>query len=394
MTADASAVVEALRQRSKRLSAQPPPPQRPASPPPDYLAPFLPPSQSATASLPLSASLLFSPAPSHLLTSSYLQQRQRHYSSAAWASLLSSLSSSSTLYVGNLSFTTREETVYDVFSHCGRVAALYMGLNAQSHRPCGFCFVRFAHEHAARRAKWWLHGARLDGRVCGVDFDQAFRAGRQWGRGKTGGQIRDDHRSSYDEGRGGWGTRERLKKQQEAMQSSQVSQFKPIRGGVEGEGREGGEEEEEGEGRAAVKREGRTYADANARRKAATFAALTHAAAAQAEDGREEEEAPSVKRQRVKGQATEAGSTEAMDDGANTENDAGEEYEGGHQGNGEEGWMAGSEQREAMGDEGFASHGEAPRDGEANREEGEEEEVEHGFAAPAADDDTADPEWS
>ena len=386
MTTEATtAVVEALLRRKKRQSARPPPPRRPSSPPPDYLAPFLPPSQSATASLPLSASLLFSPSPSHLLTSSYLQQRQRHYSAPAWASLLSSLSTSSTLYIGNLSFTTREETVYDVFSQCGRIQALYMGLNAQSHVPCGFCFIRFAHEAAARRAKWMIGGMRVDGRVCGVDFDQAFREGRQWGRGKTGGQIRDDHRSSYDEGRGGWGTRERLKQMAQSMQDSQVSEFKSIKGAEE----EGKAAEEEVASAPAVKREGRTYADANARRKAATFAALTQSTAVKQEEGREDEreEEPARKRVKVEGETADVGDAE-MADQVGEEYHAADVYRREDEEGRENGWTDDFERR----DEDSASHEGSGREGEAGQAEEEDEEVEHGFAA--VDEDTADPTWS
>ena len=264
----------ALIERGRALRSPPKPP--PASPPPDYLAPFLPPSQSALAPPSLSASLLFSPSPSHLLTSSYLQQRRRHYSPSAWSSLLSSLSTTTTLYLGNLSFTTREETVHHFFSSAGPIHSLYMGLNAHTHHPCGFCFIRFRTAEGARRARWTLSGMKVDGRVCGVDFDQEFRAGRQWGRGKTGGQIRDDHRSSYDEGRGGWGLREKLKQQQRRMQDEQVTQFKPIREGEEE--KTGGEEEaDSGSGQVQLKREKGSYKEAHALRKAGA-AAITASA--------------------------------------------------------------------------------------------------------------------
>ena len=269
----------ALLERGRALRSPRPP--LPPSPPPDYLAPFLPPSQSALASLSLSASLLFSPSPSHLLTSSYLQQRRRHYSPSAWSSLLSSLSSTTTLYVGNLAFTTREETVHHLFSLCGRIQSLYMGLNAQTHVPCGFCFIRFHTAEAAQRARWMINGMKVDGRVCGVDFDQEFREGRQWGRGKTGGQIRDDHRSSYDEGRGGWGTRERLKQQMRRMQEQQVTQFESI---SEGGKKATDEEDDSGGGGGAQlqqqKREKGSYKQANAMRKAVAGTTTVGAAVA------------------------------------------------------------------------------------------------------------------
>lgn len=38
-----------------------------------------------------------------------------------------------------------------------------------------------------------------------VDWDAGFIEGRQYGRGKTGGQVRDEYRTDYDAGRGGYG---------------------------------------------------------------------------------------------------------------------------------------------------------------------------------------------
>ena len=37
--------------------------------------------------------------------------------------------------------------------------------------------------------------------------DIVFLEGRQYGRGKTGGQVRDEYRTDYDPGRGGYGKR-------------------------------------------------------------------------------------------------------------------------------------------------------------------------------------------
>jgi nuclear cap-binding protein subunit 2 len=45
----------------------------------------------------------------------------------------------------------------------------------------------------------------LDERVIRADLDPGFEEGRQYGRGKSGGQVRDELRTEYDVGRGGWG---------------------------------------------------------------------------------------------------------------------------------------------------------------------------------------------
>jgi nuclear cap-binding protein subunit 2 len=51
------------------------------------------------------------------------------------------LKASSTLYVGNLSFYTTETQIYELFSRCGDIKRIIMGLNKNTKTPCGFCFV-------------------------------------------------------------------------------------------------------------------------------------------------------------------------------------------------------------------------------------------------------------
>lgn len=51
------------------------------------------------------------------------------------------LKTSSTLYVGNLSYFTTEEQIYELFSKCGDLKRIVMGLDKYKKTPCGFCFV-------------------------------------------------------------------------------------------------------------------------------------------------------------------------------------------------------------------------------------------------------------
>lgn len=51
----------------------------------------------------------------------------------------------------------------------------------------------------------YVSGTKLDERIIRCDLDLGYREGRQFGRGKSGGQVRDEHRQDYDPGRGGWG---------------------------------------------------------------------------------------------------------------------------------------------------------------------------------------------
>lgn len=51
----------------------------------------------------------------------------------------------------------------------------------------------------------YIGGTKLDERIIRTDLDPGFEEGRQYGRGKSGGQVRDEYREDYDEGRGGLG---------------------------------------------------------------------------------------------------------------------------------------------------------------------------------------------
>ena len=53
------------------------------------------------------------------------------------------LETSCTLYVGNLSFYTTEEQIYELFSRGGDLKRIVMGLDKVKKTPCGFCFVEY-----------------------------------------------------------------------------------------------------------------------------------------------------------------------------------------------------------------------------------------------------------
>ncbi|XP_059486592.1 nuclear cap-binding protein subunit 2 [Neocloeon triangulifer] len=110
-----------------------------------------------------------------------------------------------TMYVGNLSFYTTEEQIYELFSKCGDVKRVVMGLDKYKKTPCGFCFIEYYQRADAEACMRYINGTRLDDRIIRTDWDAGFSEGRQYGRGKTGGQVRDEYRTDYDSGRGGFG---------------------------------------------------------------------------------------------------------------------------------------------------------------------------------------------
>ncbi|MED6108638.1 Nuclear cap-binding protein subunit 2 [Stylosanthes scabra] len=115
------------------------------------------------------------------------------------------LQTSTTVYVGNMSFYTTEEQVYELFSRAGEIKKIIMGLDKNSKTPCGFCFVLYYSREDTEDACKYISGTILDDRPIRVDFDWGFQDGRQWGRGRSGGQVRDEYRTDYDPGRGGYG---------------------------------------------------------------------------------------------------------------------------------------------------------------------------------------------
>ncbi|KAK6241723.1 hypothetical protein SCA6_007112 [Theobroma cacao] len=99
------------------------------------------------------------------------------------------LLNSTTVYIGNMSFYTTEEQVYELFSRAGEIKKIIMGLDKNSKTPCGFCFVLYYSREDTEDAVKYISGTILDDRPIRVDFDWGFVEGRQWGRGRSGGQV-------------------------------------------------------------------------------------------------------------------------------------------------------------------------------------------------------------
>ncbi|CAJ0921666.1 6900_t:CDS:2 [Entrophospora sp. SA101] len=135
------------------------------------------------------------------------------------------LANSTTLYVGNLSFYTTEEQIYELFSKAGEIKRIIMGLDKFQKTPCGFCFVEYYSHKDALDCMKYINSTKLDERIIRTDLDPGYKDGRQFGRGRSGGQVRDEYRQDYDTGRGGWGhfrakqEAERAKRQKEEYEA-------------------------------------------------------------------------------------------------------------------------------------------------------------------------------
>lgn len=105
------------------------------------------------------------------------------------------ISMTRSLYIGNLSFYTSENSLLELLGQCGLVKNLIMGTNRNNKKGIGFCLVDFQTRDSAAYAKDIFDGQIIDGRKVAVDWDLGFRPGRQFGRGKTTGcQVRDEIR--------------------------------------------------------------------------------------------------------------------------------------------------------------------------------------------------------
>lgn len=68
------------------------------------------------------------------------QYRDQHYKGSK-KEQEKALLTTTTLYVGNLSYYTTEEQIYELFGKCGDIKKVVMGLDKYKKTPCGFCFV-------------------------------------------------------------------------------------------------------------------------------------------------------------------------------------------------------------------------------------------------------------
>ena len=87
------------------------------------------------------------------------------------------------LYVGNLSYSTSDETLRATFGTYGEVVSVNLITDRESGRPKGFGFVEMSSPEEAQAAKEALDGTELEGRTLRVDVakEQAPRAPRSGG---------------------------------------------------------------------------------------------------------------------------------------------------------------------------------------------------------------------
>ena len=86
------------------------------------------------------------------------------------------------LYVGNLSYSTTQESLESAFSEHGRVEEVAIVMDRETGRPRGFAFVTMNNDSEARAAIEGVNGREIDGRTVTVN-EARPKAERSGGRG-------------------------------------------------------------------------------------------------------------------------------------------------------------------------------------------------------------------
>lgn len=73
------------------------------------------------------------------------------------------------LYVGNLSYSTTQDSLYDAFGAHGHVDEVAVITDRETGRPRGFAFVTMNNDQEARAAIERVNGTEIDGRTVTVN---------------------------------------------------------------------------------------------------------------------------------------------------------------------------------------------------------------------------------
>ena len=103
------------------------------------------------------------------------------------------------LYVGNLSYSTNDDQLKEIFSQAGEVTSATVIIDRNTGRARGFGFVEMADDAGAQKAVEMLNGYEMDGRKIVVN---EARPMTEKPRNGGGGGFR---RGGFGGGRGGFG---------------------------------------------------------------------------------------------------------------------------------------------------------------------------------------------
>jgi len=106
------------------------------------------------------------------------------------------------LFVGNLPFSTTEDTLRELFAQYGEVQQVRVMTDRDTGKPRGFAFVEMTQDDDAAKAVAALNGKDLGGRALTVNEarPKPDRGGPRFGGG--GGRDRQGGRGDFRGGRG------------------------------------------------------------------------------------------------------------------------------------------------------------------------------------------------
>lgn len=107
------------------------------------------------------------------------------------------------LYVGNIAYSTNEQTLRDAFGQFGVVEDVAVIMDRETGRPRGFAFVTMKNDAEGKDAVEQLNGTQLDGRTIAVNEARPKTGGG--GGGGGGGYRGGGGGGGYRGGGGGRG---------------------------------------------------------------------------------------------------------------------------------------------------------------------------------------------
>ncbi|KAF1347024.1 hypothetical protein BDV97DRAFT_231390 [Delphinella strobiligena] len=122
---------------------------------------------------------------------------------------------SATLFCGNLSFDTTQDSLTGYFSEFGSINGIRLPTDRETGAPKGYGYIEFSSIEEAQGALDTMNGADVDGRAIRLDYSTprdpstsgGFGGGRGGGRGGRGGFGDRGGRGGGRGGRGGFGDR-------------------------------------------------------------------------------------------------------------------------------------------------------------------------------------------
>ena len=113
------------------------------------------------------------------------------------------------LYVGNLSYTTTEDQIRELFAQVGEVASVSLITDRETGRAKGFGFIEMSTAEQAQEAIKRFNGYSLDERTLTVN-EARPREERSGGGGNFGGGRRENRNSGSRSSGGYSGNRNRF----------------------------------------------------------------------------------------------------------------------------------------------------------------------------------------